>query len=159
MASSREHSREDDVGDLDSSLVNCRSKVRITVIFRLPANIPSKKPLQQNDITSQQKRNHSLDERHIVSKSASRYFSFASSHNTRRASIHPRIQFSHPTKHVNSDWVRARDYEVRERISHTCPSSYKNFFQSIFVCVAILMSTSYWSVRVTSFNFKLNGGL
>ena len=33
------------------------------------------------------------------------------------------------------------------------------FFQSIFVCVAILMSTSYWSVRVTSFHFKLNGGL
>ena len=45
------------------------------------------------------------------------------------------------------------------RILHTCPSSYENFFQSIFVCVAILMSTSYWSVRVTSFNLKLNSGL
>ena len=39
-------------------------------------------------------------------KSASHYFSFASSHDTPRASIHPRIQSSHPTKHVNSDWVR-----------------------------------------------------
>ena len=44
--------------------------------------------------------------RHIGSKSASRYFSFASSHDTPRTSIHPRIQSSHPTKHVNSDWVR-----------------------------------------------------
>ena len=34
------------------------------------------------------------------------YFSFASSHDTPCASIHSRIQFSHPTKHVNSDWVR-----------------------------------------------------
>ena len=52
----------------------------------------------------------------------------------------------------------ARENEVRERIPHTCPSSYENFFQSIFVSascgVAILMSTCYWSVRVTSFNFK-----
>ena len=39
-------------------------------------------------------------------KSASRYFSFASSHDTPCASIHPRIQSSHPTKHVNSDRVR-----------------------------------------------------
>ena len=54
MASSREHSREDDVGDLDSSF-NCGSKVSITVIFRLSENIPAKKPSQQHDITSQQK--------------------------------------------------------------------------------------------------------
>ena len=57
----------------------------------------------------------------------------------------------------------SRENEVRERILHTCPSSYDNFFQSIFVSascsVAILMSTCYWSVRVTSFNFKLCGGL
>ena len=59
----------------------------------------------------------------------------------------------------NRDLLRSRDYEVRERIPHTCPSSYEIFFQSIFVCVVILLSTSYWSVRVTSFNFKLNGGL
>ena len=39
-------------------------------------------------------------------KSGSRYFSFASSHDTPRTSIHPRIQSSHPTKHINSDWVR-----------------------------------------------------
>ena len=83
--------------------VNCGSKVGITVIFRLPA----KKPLRQHDIKSQQKRNHSSDERHIGSKSASRCFSFASFHDTPRASIHPRIQSSHPTKHVNSDWARA----------------------------------------------------
>ena len=56
-------------------------------------------------------------------------------------------------------FLKPRDYEVRELIPHACPSSYENFFQSIFVCVAILMSTSYWSVRVTSFNFKLNVGL
>ena len=86
--------------------VNCGSKVSITVIFPLPANIPAKKPLRQDDITSQQKRNHSSDERHIGSKSASRYFSFTSSHDTPRASIHPRIESSRPTKHVNSDWVR-----------------------------------------------------
>ena len=111
----------------------------------LPGNVPAKKPLRQHDITSQQKRNHSSDERfsslntkpepavnfdckkclillrflekeHCTvlrtialicqKKSASRYFSFASSHDTPRASIHPRIQSSHPTKHVNSDWVR-----------------------------------------------------
>ena len=60
-------------------------------------------------------------------------------------------------------YVKARENEVRERIPHTCPSSYENSFQSIFVSascgVAILMSTCYWSVRVTSFNFKLCGGL
>ena len=59
--------------------------------------------------------------------------------------------------------IVARENEVRERIPHTCPSSYENVFQSIFVSascgVAILMSTCYWSVRVTSFNFKLCGGL
>ena len=48
----------------------------------------------------------------------------------------------------------ARDYDVRERIPYTCPSSYEIFFQSTFVCVAILISTSYWSVRVTSFNLN-----
>ena len=56
---------------------------------------------------------------------------------------------------------KPRENEVRERIPHTCPSSYDNFFQSIFVSascgVVILMSTCYWSVRVTSFNFKLCG--
>ena len=41
---------------------------------------------------------------------ASRYFSFASSHDTQRASIHPRIQSSHPAKHVNSDWVRVCEH-------------------------------------------------
>ena len=85
--------------------VNCGSKVSITVIFCLPATIPARKPLRQHDITGQQKRNHSTDERHIGSKSVSRYFSFASSHDTLRASIHPSIQSSHPTKHVNGDWV------------------------------------------------------
>ena len=63
----------------------------------------------------------------------------------------------------NCCYACARENEVRERIPHTCPSSYENFFQSIFVSascgVAILMSTCYWSVRVTSFNFKLCGGL
>ena len=39
-------------------------------------------------------------------KSASSYFSFTSSHDTLRDSIHPRIPSSHPTKHVNSDWIR-----------------------------------------------------
>ena len=43
-------------------------------------------------------------------KSASRHFSFASSHEKPPPppppSIHPRIQSIHPTKHVNSDWVR-----------------------------------------------------
>ena len=86
--------------------VNCGSRVSITVIFCLPA----KKPLRQHDITSQQKRNHSSDERHIGSRSASRYFSCASSHDTPRVSIYPRFQSSHPTKHVNSDWVRVWVY-------------------------------------------------
>ena len=68
-----------------------------------------------------------------------------------------------PTDHPSGIQVGARENEVRERIPHTCPSSYENFFQSIFVSascgVAILMSTCYWSVRMTSFNFKLCGGL
>ena len=63
----------------------------------------------------------------------------------------------------SQQYIFARENEVRERIPHTCPSSYEIFFQSIFVSascgVAILMSTCYWSVRVTSFNFKLCGGL
>ena len=42
-------------------------------------------------------------------KSDSPYISFAFSHDTPRASIHPRIQSSHPTKHLNSDWVRVWD--------------------------------------------------
>ena len=80
--------------------VNCGSKVSITVIFRLPVNVPAKRPLPQHDITSQRKRNHSSDERHIGSQSTSRYFFIASSHDTPRASISPRIQSSHRTKHV-----------------------------------------------------------
>ena len=94
MASSREHSREDDVGDLESYF----SELWIAGKYH--------SQILQHDITSQEKRNHSSDERHIGSKSASRYFSLASFHDTPCTSIHPRIQSSHPTKHVNSDWVR-----------------------------------------------------
>ena len=88
--------------------VNCGSKVSFTVIFRLPA----KKPLRQHDITSQQKRNHSSDERHIGSKSASRYFSFASSHDTPRASIHPRFQSSHPQNTYRATGYESEDGDI-----------------------------------------------
>ena len=44
-----------------------------------------------------------------------------------------------------------KENEVRERIPHTCPSSYENFFQSILGSLSILRMAPHWSVkRLTS---------
>ena len=40
-----------------------------------------------------------------------------------------------------------RENEVRERIPHTCPSSYENFFQSILGSLSILRMAPHWSVK------------
>ena len=50
-----------------------------------------------------------------------------------------------------------RENEVRERIPHTCPSSYENFFQSILGSLSILRMAPHWSVkRLTSCSHRNN---
>ena len=54
-------------------------------------------------------------------------------------------------RYVDTCQGLARENEVRERIPHTCPSSYENFFQSILGSLSILRMAPHWSVkRLTS---------
>ena len=50
-------------------------------------------------------------------------------------------------KKFNYHFITSRENEVRERIPHTCPSSYDNFFQSILGSLFILRMAPHWSVK------------
>ena len=75
-------------------------------------------------------------------KSASRYFSFAFSHDTPRASIHPRIQSSHSTKHVNGDWVRVRGRKCSPHCGIPAPHDHL-FLCFCFCCCCCCFITNY----------------
>ena len=59
------------------------------------------------------------------------------------------------------EWKRERESDLIERIPHTWPSSHENCFHStlgsVSYYVVFLRTPPYWSVRVVSCNFKLDG--
>ena len=63
------------------------------------------------------------------------------------------------TKNLHAIKYVSRKDERRERIPHSWASSDKNYLKSIFGsvshCVVILRTTTHWSVRMTSCNFRL----
>ena len=79
------------------------------VIFRLPANVPAKKPLRQHDITTEQTKKKSLFGRtqYWIEIRQSLFLLRLAIPMTPRAPHSILVSnLLTPTKHVNSDWVR-----------------------------------------------------